>query len=280
MKKVFSDSSQVAHLWANKIQDEARNTNGSLYFYKDKIYSYGGHFVIAKHAHVKGRDVVLFTTRRYSNTTAKHIGITGNACSHLEKIYVPFPDDNADKNVVSLLQEAQIALSGIAKAKKPQIYVDKANYFLNLIDVLVDLFDYHDMDNEIAAIRAVTSKDEYAKLTAEQAERARIREEERERKRLLDHQENVSKWLNGESHVLYSRIDHRDYLRLSGDVIETSQGIKMSIQEARVLQSVIKADRLKMGDKVLDFTVIEVSDRVRIGCHTFPKEYLINFKLD
>ena len=46
MKKVVSKS-EVAHLWANQIQDEARDSRKSFYFEGRTIYSYGAHFTIA-----------------------------------------------------------------------------------------------------------------------------------------------------------------------------------------------------------------------------------------
>ena len=49
----------------------AKNANGSLYFIGDTIYSYGYHFPIARI--IQGNNpTVLFTTRKYSVTTAKH----------------------------------------------------------------------------------------------------------------------------------------------------------------------------------------------------------------
>ena len=64
MKKVFTDISHIAHLWANQLQDEARNSgSGNFYFDGDVIYSYGSHFPIAKHVvNAKGEKAVLFTT--------------------------------------------------------------------------------------------------------------------------------------------------------------------------------------------------------------------------
>lgn len=76
-KQVF-DTDEIAHLWAHKAQDSARNAQGNFYFSGDTIYSYGSHFPIARHtvsAHGKhkGQSAVLCTTKTYSNTTAKHI---------------------------------------------------------------------------------------------------------------------------------------------------------------------------------------------------------------
>ena len=37
----------VAHLWAHKSQDFARNPGHNFYFHGDTIYSYGSHFPVA-----------------------------------------------------------------------------------------------------------------------------------------------------------------------------------------------------------------------------------------
>lgn len=92
MKKVV-DSRQVAHLWANKSQDEARNSGGNLYFNGPAIYSYGSHFVIA--AHLDNGDVVINDESR-SNTTSKQQCYVRNALSAgqwQKVIHVPHLND-------------------------------------------------------------------------------------------------------------------------------------------------------------------------------------------
>ena len=43
----------VAHLWAHKSQDFARNPGHNFYFHGDTIYSYGSHFPVARHVENK-----------------------------------------------------------------------------------------------------------------------------------------------------------------------------------------------------------------------------------
>ena len=71
MKKVYTND-MVAHLWAQQSQSEAHNIQRNFYFEGTAIYSYNSHFPIARRVN---KDTVLFTTRRYSVTTAKHIKI-------------------------------------------------------------------------------------------------------------------------------------------------------------------------------------------------------------
>lgn len=67
------NNAEVARLWARKLQDHA---SGSHFFFRGKtIYSYGGHFPIARHATWRGKPCVFFTKRRYSNSTAVHCGL-------------------------------------------------------------------------------------------------------------------------------------------------------------------------------------------------------------
>ncbi len=72
----------VAHLWAHRSQDSARNRS-NFYFDGDTILSYGPHFPIARHVTTKRGSAVLFTTRSYSATTAGHKCIVEGACRHL-----------------------------------------------------------------------------------------------------------------------------------------------------------------------------------------------------
>jgi hypothetical protein len=71
--KTVVNSEQVTHLWANKVQSNARNATGSLFFNDSNIFSYGSHFLIAKHVtNAGGQNAVLFTTADYSKTTEQH----------------------------------------------------------------------------------------------------------------------------------------------------------------------------------------------------------------
>jgi hypothetical protein len=73
---------QVAHLWANKSQDSARDPNGNFYFDGRALFSYGSHFVIAAHVNLGADDAaVLWNARAYSPTTSKHQLIAERALS-------------------------------------------------------------------------------------------------------------------------------------------------------------------------------------------------------
>lgn len=74
MRRILSNHREVAHFWANEIQEEGY---GSSMFFEDRtIYSYGYHFAIAKHY---DNDLILLTNRSYSTSTSKHISYTKQA---------------------------------------------------------------------------------------------------------------------------------------------------------------------------------------------------------
>ena len=73
---------EVARRFANG------HTSGSsqhVFIDGDRIYSYGRHFCIARR--VNG--VVLLTTRTYSNSTAKHVGLVRSALAEFVECYNP-----------------------------------------------------------------------------------------------------------------------------------------------------------------------------------------------
>ena len=69
----------VAHLWAHQSQDSARSGH-NFYFEGKDIYSYGSHFRCASiETNQQGQRAYLVTTRTYSSTTAKHMGMVRHA---------------------------------------------------------------------------------------------------------------------------------------------------------------------------------------------------------
>lgn len=82
---------QVAHAWAGQQKEQGKGSN--LFFTGRSIFSYGAHFEIARHVHLKdGRAVVLFTTRDYSPSTSRHKSYVRNAIHGYNSIDVPRVD--------------------------------------------------------------------------------------------------------------------------------------------------------------------------------------------
>jgi hypothetical protein len=125
------DNKQVAHLWANKSRERAKGS--SFYFEGDTIYSYGAHFPIARHL----RGVVLFTSKGYSSSTARHKSYVRNAINHLESFTVDDVTKEPGKADVkgyaeSLKRQALVCI--LARDPRPHLdylqrLTDEANRF-------------------------------------------------------------------------------------------------------------------------------------------------------
>ena len=113
-------SDEVAHLWAHRAQDDARNAKGSVYFRDDTIYSYGSHFPIARHvANKAGESAVLFTTARHSVTTSGHCSMVRGAVSHLTVFDVP--NVESPQHTENLADYAQRITAHLLKAARARV---------------------------------------------------------------------------------------------------------------------------------------------------------------
>lgn len=64
---------QVAHLWANASQDEAREPSGNFWFTGPALYSYGSHYVVGyRYERADGTPLFIMRADGYSSTTSKH----------------------------------------------------------------------------------------------------------------------------------------------------------------------------------------------------------------
>lgn len=276
MKKVFrGDNSIVAHYWANKNQSEA--SNGSNFFYEnDIIYSYGKHFQIAKHVINENRDrAVLFTQQTYSNTTAKHINIVKQACNHLDVIYCKSPDSTHTDNFNYWTKNAESIAANLLKAKKPEKYLNELNTIRNYANKYATFWGLV-IPGTLTAILDIENKDQYRNYSEN---KQAILEAERKAEQIRakkEHAKQLKKWLSGETNRLYTRID-RDYLRMSDTGVETTQGVQIGLVQARIFWKLIKDGKLKVGDTIANYTVDSIGKDIKIGCHTFPTDYLLKF---
>jgi hypothetical protein len=273
MKKVVNKE-QVSHLWANKLQSEARTPTNNLYFYNDTIYSYGSHFPIAKHVERNGQNKVLFTLKTYSNTTAKHISVVSYASSHIDKIYC-YNFSSHDDNFKLWLSSAKNIGTKLLSARKPEIYISQLNTIKSQVDTYTQFFE---IDTPITLIEAlnVQSKDEFLEFSNKLADLQKIEA----KKKLIEAQKKqkieLKKWYNFETNYLYSKID-RDFLRYNTEKnrFETTQRVEIPFIIAKKFYETLQKNLISVGDKVLDYTINYIDKKfIRIGCHTFEIAYL------
>jgi len=268
--KYVHPEGMVAHLWAHKSQEEARNKLGNFFFCGDTIYSYGNHFPIAKHVTRKGKSAILFTTRDYSATTRGHKWTVEGACSHLPTFHV---DNVNSPNQRKQFEEYRERFNELARKyvksrqNKPwvltelQKVVKEANAFSAFFALRVRLTLPAESDMA-AECKAIETKQREAK-----------RREEAKRER--EAAEHIKKWVSGES-------DSCPYvgairLRIRGDELQTSHGARVPLAHAVKAFRIIKGLRDKgqayernghtihLGPFPLD--AVDAQGNVTAGCH-------------
>jgi|SRR6185437_7625471 len=273
MKTVFSPQ-DVAHKFAHQLQSEARNSGNTLFFENDRIYSYGKHFCIARFkTNEIGEKALLFTTRGYSNTTAKHISIVRSATNHLNVIFCNDPNDSATLNIEAFENNIKNALTGILNARKPEKYIDAAEYVFNQLEKYCAFFGLSIPADAIELIESAKTG-QYKEYLAKEAIRIENEKKEAQLRAVQQFKKQLTKWRKGEGRLLYNRPLDRDYLRYNGKRIQTSQGIEIPLEIGkRVYNRILKT--VKTGGcfgecdfKVLDFDVKEVTAKlITVGCH-------------
>lgn len=262
MKKVHTPDN-VAHLWANQHQEEARTQTHNLYFNGNSIYSYGSHFCIAKH--VEG-GVVLFTERSYSNTTAKHKSIVRYACIHKNIVYCHNPQGSHHENFGAWKQECEFIISKLAKAKKPEKYIQELEGVKHRADRYAKLFDIV-VPEELIQAWSMTSKGEIVAYMEAKAEVIKKRKEAQEKRLKKEHRENVKKFRDFKTPRVHTRLEY-DLLRYNptNQRFQTSQGVEIPLA---IGLGIYKRLVNNQGvEKILDFEVKEITKKyIQVGCH-------------
>lgn len=275
MKNIFTNS-DLAHTYANQTQLSGRNSSGSFYFQGKTIYSYGSHFPIANIVtNDKGEEIMLFTYRNYSNTTAKQISIVRNATRQYKKIYCHTPKGNHLDNFNNWLHLAEQQAEKLQKAKKPELYLNELS---RLNKEVLEYAEFFSLEIPITLITVLSIKDKSENLEymTKKNELLKIERAKKEKEEKIKLKQELKKWFNYETTRIYNRFN-LDFLRVKENRVETTQAVQIPTELAKRLHNKIKANTLKVGESLLDYKVTEVGNFIKIGCHTFKRSYLLNF---
>lgn len=276
MKKVVNNET-VAHLWANEQQTEAYTPNRAFYFYGKNIYSYGSHFLIAKHiTNNKGEKGILFTTCGYSNTTAKHISYTYRAIPDKSIImYVINPQSTPAENFIAWNKQIDPIYTKLAKAKKPELYLSELSRLNDQIKKYATFMGVEipeaikvrlEITNKAEIIEAVNKANEIK--AANEAKEAKAKQ--KENKKQIDKFRNFERFspLINFSCLRYNETTQR---------IETSQRIEIPVEAAKRLYHTIKEALKDINNptqeilenlNILSYKVKNIQkDFIEVGCH-------------
>jgi hypothetical protein len=270
-------TSELCHKWANQEQESGRTSNGTMFFNGSTIYSYGHHFPIAKHiVNEQGQRAVLYTERNYSNTTAKHKSHVWMSCKNDNIIYCANPESSHANNFNYWLNTADLhAASKLKTARKPEIYLNTLSIIESKAVKYAEFFGI-EIPESLKAVLSIKDKSDYLQYQYKANELYKIEEQKRlkeQKKKFVDELQN---WLCFETSRIYTPYKY-DFLRINDNRIETTQAVQIPLELGKRLYQSIKNKSLKVGDKVLNYSVNEIGNEIKIGCHTFKQSYLLKF---
>lgn len=272
MKTTFTNS-EIVHTFAQQEQQEAKTPNNGMFFFNQKIYSYGYHYLLAE---ILPNNIILINDTGYSNSTAKHINLITNATRQYKQYFF---NDICFNNVYNSITNAS---KSIVKAIKKERYANEIitkfesfTNFLNLFDkaVIKGYSEYHLQEKklflkdekykEIKKIynAIVKDKDLFIEQAKEREVKAKVKEEKK-------YKEQLTKFFAYEINYISTKTKI-DFLRISQDrtQIETTQGVKVSIEQAKNLYTMIEQGKDIKGVKIANYMVLSLNGVLKIGCH-------------
>lgn len=268
MRKVFQNNYEAIHVFAQRTHPEGCNQSRSVFFEGNKIYSYGYHYLLGEFL---DSNTILINDTGYSVSTSKHISILMGATSHYKRYYKTRVNlDYIYRHVFNYLKPK------LAKARKPQKYTSEIFALWNSLNEYITerketktrrLKEYKQLLKFVDSLQddnALESLREWAKKEKEK-ERRRV-------KKVLS--EKLKKFYDYK--IDYFKVNGLDYLRRSenGQYIETSQGVKIDIDEARRYYSLLSSGVNMRGERISNFITKSFNDLLTIGCHNISKEQI------
>lgn len=274
MKKVFQNTSEVVHVFAQQTQSEGRNQSGSIYFRDNKIYSYGSHYLLGEFIN---DETIIINDFGYSVTTSKHISELINATSQYNQFYTSSID------IKYVQTEINCNLKKLAKANKPEIYISNIIKLGNNLTKWVKFCKDNKIKKEhFYRYNYIVNKSDYnykkmvkianSLLTPEAIEKIKAKgKKDAIKQKAKDKRELKTKIDKFNAYKIDRfKIGEFDYLRLSENkkFVETSQNIRIEKNEAKKLYFAIKKKVDIKGQKIGYYTINKIDNKaLTVGCH-------------
>jgi hypothetical protein len=277
VKTVF-ESSMVAHVWAQQTQPEGRDGRRHVYFQGDTIYSYGSHFPMAKIVtRPHGGRFVYFTTKTYSVTTAKHLGMVRSALHGTDNVFSLTPEAWTNSKLAVKEYTTRITAETLAasRARVQQAWkietaertIAEANAYCQahkLATRFIATFTPDDLRAARERARVADAKKSAERRAREQAQAAL-------------YAERLARWINGEGEA-WTNIPGPVRLRIMGEEIQTSKGARVPVAHAARVWRLVRAcvstgsvyQRNGHTERVGEFAIDRVDEdgTLTAGCHT------------
>lgn len=278
MKTVFSNIDECIHNFVLLRQSEGRS--GNVYFSnKTRIYSYGYHYILGEFLNL---NTIVINDKGYSVSTSRHINSLIHASSHKNRFYL------SQIEPAYVLNQIKWNVKKLANARKPEIYLSEINSLYNSINEFADFVDenkegfYDNIKIINLDIRETVEYQEIYQLTKEANEKGKEayklieqinKDRERKEKELKKKRDAKSRKKFRAYKIDYCGLNY-DILRVSKDkqYIETSQRVKIHINEAKRIVNLIEAKQKLIGEKIDNlYTVTAFNGLFKAGCHTIKR---------
>jgi hypothetical protein len=263
----------VAHNWANHIGKGVKASN--LFFERENIYSYGHHFLIAKHVvGQRGERAVLFTQRTYSKSTTAHLTIVKNASSHLDMLYVPDPDLESEELFEKWYREIKTIADSLNGSRKPQKHMLHIQSVFENAKRYADFFGL-EIPEVLVKAGEIQNAEQYHDLLQQERELRKAQEKRAQAEALRLQKMKLKCWRKFEIDYV-STADGFDYLRSNkvNQTIETTQRVEFSLAAGRqlyglVLATIEKGGCTNCGETFLGrYSITQINSKfIRVGCH-------------
>ena len=266
MKTIFNNS-ECVHTFAQRTQSEGKTSNRNLFFEHNKIYSYGYHYELGRFL---DDETILINDKGYSVSTGKHISLLIGATSQYKQYYTTKTD------IHLVYAEIMHLKKKLSKARKPQMYISQIYSLWNSLNEYINernqkqITKYKEYKEMLLFVDSLQDETSIQDLK-DWAKDEQRKKKEKEKKQL---KENLTKFREYKKD--YFRIGGKDYLRLSkcAQFVETSQGVKIDINEAKRYLNLLKSGAMMRGAKIGNYTTISFDKLLRIGCHNISKEQI------
>lgn len=277
-KYVYSSSQEVYHLWANQVQDSARQggrlTRSS--FQGASCYSYRAE--IGRLVEINGHNVALVNTTRYSNTTCKHQSQTSSAASHILQVDVDQSFD-WEAGLVNMQGEIIEQLFDILLCRKAwsidlSYHRNKIEQFNKLCKALGKPELTLNVPKELYQLIQAYLRPLVAKNKAENALAAAKLEADR-KERAERAKEKLEAWLKGGDYSYELDAIFPQQVRVNGDKVETTSHASIPVSLAKLALKRLLDGKLKKGTDLGGYSYGgRNGDKVFVGCHTLSLEQI------
>lgn len=272
MKTVFTNS-EIVHAFNLQNQDKGRTSSGGMFFYKKRIYSYGHHYILGEFI---DSNTIMINDRGYSVSTSKHIGLLSRATRDKKQFYITQTDTDL------VLGEIKKLLKLLSRTRL------KASYYNATIDRLFkSYFDYIDFKKMRTKSKKNPKHREILKLfksfysnAEDLLEDIKIQLKKEKEIRVKETQKKLKDWRSFKTKWFVNKTN-QDYLRVDreNNIIETSQNVKISIDEGKRLLRLIKEKNI-VGQRVDNKFIVNAFDSVlKVGCHNITIKEINRLKL-